>query len=220
MPSAAVSGVPTVRSGSRRKPDARQYTILTQFTATGASALTARQDSLPTVGRPASLSLAWTDLCRVEALITRFDAAAAATDLPPALLAAIASRETRCGNIRDADGFGDAGHAFGIMQVDRRSHPDLEGLPDPRSQAHTDQAAGILNDAFALARHKSPDQPLARQLQAAIAAYNCGIGAVASPDAADGRTTGRDYSNDVWTRAQFFFEQWPAAAGDPPSLGE
>jgi hypothetical protein len=159
--------------------------------------------------------MAETDLGRVRPLIAKFNAAGSMTDLPPALLAAIASRESRCGNVLDRSGFGDAENAFGIMQVDKRSH-SLEGLPDPRSQQHVNQAAGILNQSFEQARRKFADQPLARQLQAAVAAYNCGMGNVQSPAAADNHTTGRDYSNDVWARAEFYAARWPATVGNAP----
>jgi hypothetical protein len=160
--------------------------------------------------------MAETELGRVRAVIAKFNTASSMTDLPPALLAAIASRESRCGNVLDRNGFGDGENAFGIMQVDQRSH-DLEGLPDPRSQEHINQAAGILNQAFEQAQRKFADQPLARQLQAAVAAYNCGIGKVQSPANADTHTTGQDYSIDVWTRAQFYAERWPAAGGNTPT---
>jgi Transglycosylase SLT domain len=191
-------------------------TILTTFVAAGASARTARQDNLPSGGRQASHIMAETDLGRVRLLITKFNVAGSKTDLPPALLAAIASRESRCGNVLDRNGFGDAENAFGIMQVDKRSH-NLEGLPDPHSQEHIDQAAAILNEAFQQARRRFEGQPLARQLQAAVAGYNCGVGKVQSPADADTHTTGQDYSNDVWTRAQFYAERWPATAGNGPT---
>jgi hypothetical protein len=191
-------------------------TILATFVAAGASARTARQDDLRSGGRQASQTMAETDLGRVRPLIAKFNAAALKTDMPPALLAAIASRESRCGNVLDRNGFGDGENAFGIMQVDKRFH-DLKGEPDPRSQEHIDQAAAILAEALDQAQRKFADQPLARQLQATVAAYNCGIGAVQSPAEADVHTTGQDYSNDVWARAEFYAERWPASAGDTPT---
>jgi hypothetical protein len=112
--------------------------------------------------------MAQTDFRRVQPLIARFNAAGGNEELPPALLAAKASPESRCGNVLDRNGFGDADNAFGIMQVDKRFHA-LQGLPDPRSQEHIDQAAGILNQAFEQAQRKFPDQPPERQLQAAVA---------------------------------------------------
>jgi soluble lytic murein transglycosylase-like protein len=157
--------------------------------------------------------MAETDIGRVRPLIAKFNAAAAKTNLPPALLAAIASRESRCGNVLDRNGLGDGGHAFGIMQVDKRFH-NPDGLPDPRSQAHIDQAAGILNEYFDQARRKFADQPLARQLQAAVAAYNCDMVRVQGPADADTHTTGHDYSNDVWARAEFYAERWPVDVDD------
>jgi hypothetical protein len=114
------------------------------------------------------------------------------------------------------NGFGDGENAFGIMQVDKRTH-NLKGLPDPRSQEHLDQAAGILKEPFEQAQGKFAEQPPARQLQAAVAASNCGIGAVQSPAAADNHTTGQDYSNDVWARANFYAERWPTTAADAPT---
>jgi Transglycosylase SLT domain len=183
--------------------------ILATFLAAGASTATARQNNIPTGGEEASRTMAGTDLTRVRPLIAKFDLAGEKTNLPPALLAAIASRESRCGNVLDQDGFGNEENAFGIMQVDKRFH-SLLGLPDPRSQEHIDQAAGILSEAFEQAQERFTDQPPARQLQAAVAAYNCGMAKVQSPAIADENTTGKDYSNDVWVRAQFYADRWPA----------
>jgi hypothetical protein len=59
------------------------------------------------------------------------------------------------------------------MQVDRRSHT-IAGQPDPKSQAHINQASGILKDALAAMIQKFPTAAPVRQLQAAVAAYNCG----------------------------------------------
>ena len=92
------------------------------------------------------------------------------------------------------------------MQVDKRFHT-IAGEPDPKSQAHINQASGILKGFLDAMILKFPADPPARQLQAAIAAYNCGTGRVASPAAADATTTGGDYSNDVWERARFYAEK-------------
>lgn len=58
-----------------------------------------------------------------------------------------------------------------------------------------------------------PNLPAERQLQSAFAAYNCGSNNVATPDTADQKTTGTDYSNDVWVRAAYYVARWPAAGG-------
>jgi len=176
--------------------------ILEEFHGKGASAQTAAQDRL-TPGPDSSRTMAETDLRRIMALKERFNVAAALTGLPPAILAAIASRESRCGNVLQEDGTGDGGNAFGIMQVDRRFHT-IAGQPDPKSQAHINQASGILKDGLDAMVRKFPAEAPARQLQAAVAAYNCGTRSVTSLETVDIATTGRDYSNDVWERARFY----------------
>lgn len=182
-------------------------TILADYQGNGASAATAAQDHLPP-GHDASRTMARTDLVRVTALKDHFNVAAVLTGLPPALLAAIASRESRCGSVLTSEGMGDGGNAFGIMQVDLRFHNPIAGRPDPTSQAHINQASGILKDALTAMIAKFPTMPAVRQLQAAVAAYNCGAGAVGTPDTADNGTTGHDYSNDVWERARFYSVGW------------
>jgi membrane-bound lytic murein transglycosylase MltF len=191
-------------------------TILAEIVTSGASDQTAHADHLPHGGVPASRTMAETDLGRVQALIAKFNAAASKTNLPPALLAAIASRESRCGRVPPLrpDGFDPGGQAFGIMQVEKTFHPHPAGLPDPKSQAHIDQASGILNEFFAQIRRKFPGEPLARQLLAALAAYNCGPGHVDSVSDPDRQTANQDYSKDTWARAQFYAERW-TAAGTP-----
>jgi hypothetical protein len=179
-------------------------TVLSEYQGAGAGALTAAQDHLGP-GPDSSRTMANTDLLRVNAIKDRFNNAATKHDFPPALLAAIASRETRCGNVL-RDGWGVDRHAFGIMKVDQRSH-EVVGTPDPRSQAHIDQAAGILAGFFATMKQKFSDHLEARQLQAAVAAYNHGPD-IASPDLADVHTTGHDYSNDVCVRAAFYAIDW------------
>jgi hypothetical protein len=117
-------------------------TIIAKSVGRGASDETARQDYLEE-GPVASQRMAATDFGRVQPLIPKFVFAGQLLNLPPALLAAIASRESRCGTVLDADGWGDLGNAFGITQVDQRYHV-IAGTPDPKSQAHVNQAAGTL----------------------------------------------------------------------------
>jgi hypothetical protein len=50
-------------------------------------------------------------------------------DIPPALLAGIASRESRLGWILKTNGFGDDG-GFGIMQISAIHNPDTNLAPD------------------------------------------------------------------------------------------
>jgi hypothetical protein len=78
---------------------------------TGASADTAKQDKLKVTGVAASEAMAETDRARVMEFKKTFEMVACDTGLPPALLAAIASRESRGGNILTSDGWGDvSGH--------------------------------------------------------------------------------------------------------------
>ncbi len=176
--------------------------ILADFEGTSASAQTASQDHLPP-GRQSSFTLAKTDFAWVQPLTELFNVAANLSDLPPALLAAVARCEGRCGNVLDRNENDDQGHAFGIIQVDSRFRVPAV-TPDPKSQDHINQAQGILQDYLAKMVPKFPTEPSVRQLQAAVAAYNCGAGTVDSNDTADAITTGHDYYNDVWARAEFY----------------
>lgn len=116
------------------------YANIMNVETTGASANTASQDKLsysgkvfttrcssvsnkPSVqnpvfceGVPASETMAHTDAGRMAKYKTKINSAAAAYGIDPALVAAIISRESRAGNVL-IDGWGDHGHAWGLMQV-------------------------------------------------------------------------------------------------------
>lgn len=185
--------------------DKTNNAILFDYDPSGASAATAKADKLEVTGLAASTEMAKTDESRALKIKPRFEGVGGAVGLPPALLAGIASRESRCGGALDSTGNGDAGHAFGIMQIDRRSHT-IQGEPDPGSEAHIQQAAHILKANFDEVKKKHPTWPEARQLQGAVAAYNFGVRNVQSLDKLDIGTTHDDYSNDVWARARFYAE--------------
>jgi peptidoglycan hydrolase-like protein with peptidoglycan-binding domain len=119
-------------------------------------------------------------------------------DLPPALLAAIASRETRGGTQLSGDGYSQwDGNGFGVMQVDYRHHRPAGGA---QSQAHVDQAAAILANYRKIIARDFPDWTESRQLQAAVYAYNRGPSSVSG--GLDALSPGGDYSSDVWSRAR------------------
>jgi hypothetical protein len=188
--------------------------ILLEADSSGASDATAKQDKLPRQGIhgvQASEAMAQTDRKRVIQHKAKFQEAGSKFNLPPALLAAIASRESRGGNILK-NGFGDNGHGFGIMQVDDRNPFPVEQEGGPTGQPHINQATGILRDKLVAVRQKFPDLSEVDQLQTAVSRYNGGHGKPA-PDSDEG-TTGGDYMNDVWARARFYarVEDWSASA--------
>jgi peptidoglycan hydrolase-like protein with peptidoglycan-binding domain len=191
--------------------------ILSQYKPTGASDRTASQDGLRG-GVDASHKMAKNDLARLKKYEAAFESAAKKHGLPPALLAAIASRESRGGAALDRSGHGDGGNGFGLMQVDHRYHSAKGG---PYSAQHIDQAAGILKGMLNTVKKNHPDWPAAQQLRGAVAAYNSGTGNVQTIAGMDRGTTGNDYSNDVWARAQALAPHFGGVSGsggtDKPS---
>lgn len=180
----------------------RWHEALSTVPTTGASSLTAKQDNL-SAGIESSYKMAQTDLARVMKLADRFRQVGSKFDIPPAILAALASRESRCGAALDSQGFGDGGNAFGIMQVDRRFHK-LAGVGDPASFAHLEQAATIWVSFRQQVQTKHPDWEDEFILKGAVAAYNSGVGNVQTKNGMDIGTTGDDYGSDVIARAQFY----------------
>jgi hypothetical protein len=172
--------------------------ILFRYNPTGASETTASQDDL-SAGVKASHQMAKTDLPKLTKYREDFIKVGEKHGLPPALLAAIASRETRGGSGL-SNGYGDHGNGYGLMQVDKRYHKLSGG---PFSREHIDQAAGILKASFLAVQEKHPDWPYEQQLRGGVTAYNSGVRNVQSIKGMDEGTTGDDYSNDTWARAQY-----------------
>ena len=129
--------------------------------------------------------------------------AAAAHDIPAALLMAVFCRESNHGAALDKRGEGDGGHAFGVGQVDKRYH-DQAGRPDPYSMAHMQQCAGILDDYRDQVASKHPDWADKYVIKGAAVAYNSGVRNVATIVRMDRGTTGNDYGADVCARAQVY----------------
>lgn len=162
--------------------------ILFDLEPTGASAETAGYDNLPG-GVASSRQMAEMDAATIFQFAERFEIAGDTLDLPPALLAAIASRESRGGRGLDENGEGDGGNGVGIMQIDKRFHSPVNIGSDFDSQGHINQAAKILLGNFEQARADYPEWGEAIQLQAATAAYN--RGAVVFEDGPGALTTRR-----------------------------
>ncbi|PTL81580.1 LysM peptidoglycan-binding domain-containing protein [Vitiosangium sp. GDMCC 1.1324] len=176
--------------------------ILNDLQTQGASAATAGQDRAP-AGVAGSQQMAETDRARLERYQDVFRQVGAQYNLPPALLAAIASRESRGGAALLENGnarFDPNG--YGLMQIDRLHNPGLiQG--GPYSTEHVAAAAGLLQRNLETVRQAHPTWSAAEQLRGAVAAYNAGPGNVRTLERMDVGTTGNDYSGDVWARAQY-----------------
>ena len=210
------SSEPDKGNGEHTQPETDPNAILFEAESLGASDGTARQDKLPQqgiTGVQASEAMAQTDRKRVMQHKAKFEEAARAFNAPPALLAAIASRESRGGAVLDSRGFGDHGRGFGLMQVDVGNPFPVVQDGGPAGQPHINQATNILKDKLQTAKHKFPDISDVEQLQAAVSRYNGGAGL--PPPNSDKGTTGGDYMNDVWARARFYarVEKWSVSPG-------
>jgi soluble lytic murein transglycosylase-like protein len=149
--------------------------------------------------------------------LSAFDAAGRQYSFSPALLMAIASRETNMRNI-----VGDRGHGYGLMQVDVGTDPEFchsGAWKNAPLSIHT--GAGILaskrtqiQHLEGSAIHIGGQSFVGKQIIAlddvdrlTIAAYNCGLWAYYSFSVGtdiDRFTTGHNYSKDVLGRmAQF-----------------
>ncbi|XP_051801916.1 LOW QUALITY PROTEIN: lysozyme g-like [Acanthochromis polyacanthus] len=171
---------------------------------TGASEKTARQDRLDSGGVRASYTMAKTDSGRMEKYKSIINAVGSKYDIEPALIAAIISRESRAGNVLQ-DGWGDHGNAWGLMQVDvNPSGGGHTAKGDWNSEEHLSQGTEILIYFLNRIKNKFPSWTSEQQLKGAIASYNTGDGRVNSYENVDEKTTGKDYSNDVVARAQWY----------------
>ncbi len=185
------------------KPN-RWDVALSECPTSGASSATAQQDRLPVHGTSASEKMAQADWSKLEPYAGRFYEAAVKYDIPPALIAAICSRESRGGSALAADGTGDRGNAFGFMQIDRRYHTQVSVGGDPGSQAHIDRGTQICADYRDRVRHEHPNWTDEYLLKGAVVAYNAGVRNVQTIDGMDRGTTGNDYGSDVIARAQYY----------------
>ncbi|KAM6971920.1 lysozyme G-like [Aplochiton taeniatus] len=122
--------------------------------------------------------------------------------MDPAVIAGIISRESRAGRGLDRNGFGDNGNGYGLMQIDN-CHPHHDG--GPYSKEHLKQCTKLLIDIYNdEIKRKFPSWTKEKLLKGALAAYNMGASRVQSYERVDENTTGKDYSNDVVARAQYY----------------
>jgi|GEM_PF-744768 len=197
--------------------------ILSELDTTGAGARTTKQDGSHhnDVGVDASDRMANTDEDRIFQYAELFKEVGQKHGLPPALLAAIASRETRGRNLL----FGDHGNGVGLMQVDIRFHEEranrIRGASSEAEQIRIGMEIGaeILGEMLAAVKENHPTWTEAWQLRGAVTGYNSGASNVQTQGGIDGGTTGDDYSADVWQRAKYYAAQ-PMFGGSLPSETE
>jgi hypothetical protein len=154
-------------------------------------------------GPKGSRDIASRDWPRLQDLVPAFERAAVQYGLPTSLLLAVASRESHAGAALDANGWGDGGHAFGVLQVDMRFHR-IAGAASPTSHAHLLQGAGILRRALVQVVRKHPSWPPEKQLEGALCAYNSGVNNVQTLIGMNRGTTHNDYGADTLARAQWY----------------
>lgn len=180
--------------------------ILSEINTSGAGFQSTKQDgNFSDFGVDASSRMAKTDQIRIEPYASLFVEIASKHGVPPALLAGIASRETRGNNILTGDG----GNGVGIMQVDKRFHPErtqkiLNAPVSQQIRVGIEMGGEVFSEMLAGITSKFPGWTLAWQLRGATAAYNAGLGTVQTQAGMDIGTTFDDYSADVWERAKHY----------------
>lgn len=144
-----------------------------------------------------------------EQRLSSIKKAAQKLNIPTSIAIAIGSRESHLGSILgkfgNKPGWGDNNHAFGICQVDKRFHT-LVGLDDPYSQAHVEQAMGILSRYRDQVEKNHPSWTDEQVLKGACVAYNAGVSNVRTISGMNQGTTHDDYGDDVIARAQFYLQ--------------
>jgi len=197
-------------SGTGTHTSSGSYTCYGDFMKlhpTGASAITARQDGISSGGPAASHRMVTNDYTALNNLKNCYVQAGNNNCVHPAVIAGIASRETRGGTlIQSTGGWGDHHHAYGIMQCDGGA----SGLGSQCTQypwnscEHIDfMTREFIVKYVGIIKHKHPSWAPEVQLQGAVSAYNAGTGNVATISGMDRGTTHDDYSNDVMARAQY-----------------
>lgn len=130
--------------------------------------------------------------------MTPFNIASWRTGVDRNLLLAVASRESNMGMTLDGNYLGDSGYGMGLMQVDRRYHPQFAATVHPGEHSKV-----VLKGAQIL---KEELNRFNGNKYAALAAYNTGAGdvqyALQTGTDPDLFTTGKNYAKDVLNRYQ------------------
>ncbi|XP_062577283.1 glycine, glutamate and proline-rich protein-like [Saccostrea cucullata] len=134
----------------------------------------------------------------------------------PAVIAAIASRESHAGRLLiSTNGYGDNNNAYGTMQCDVRHCPVCDSKTGRNCKTyHWDSCEHInMMTKYTLVRYikqvksKHPTWTPEQQQQGGVAAYNFGVSNVRSWKNLDKGSTNDDYSNDVMARAQYLINK-------------
>jgi len=190
------------KTSPQRPPDVDWTSALERARPDGCGPETAQAEHVQP-GCVGSCDIARRDWQRLQGLARTFEQAAVKHDMPTSLLLAVASRESHAGAALDANGWGDRGHAFGVLQVDKRFHR-IAGTGSPVSYAHLLQGAGILREALDRVAQKHPGWPSDAQLEGALVAYNSGAHNVQTLAGMNRGTTHNDYGADTLARAQWY----------------
>ena len=146
--------------------------------------------------------------------LSPFNTAAFRYGIERNLLLAVASRESHMGRLLDANYLGDHGNGMGIMQIDRRYHPEFAMQIHPGDHtANIQKGAEILREE--LNRFNG-------DVYAALAAYNSGAGnvqrAIRYGLDPDYYTTGKDYAKDVLHRYEIINQLAEPTVADVASI--
>lgn len=191
--------------GIQKKENENLNKTLFDLETTGASDTTAGQDKLSEKGVKASEAIAEKDFTKISNYATIFLEVGTKYGIPPALLAAIASRESRGGVALDDNGYGKYDkNGYGLMQIDTKHGNKDADDHGSTSKEHVDMAAKHFKEGWDAVKEKHKTWEPAWQLRGAVAAYNFGVKNVQTKEGLDKGSTGNDYSSDIWARARFY----------------
>jgi len=151
-----------------------------------------------------ALSTGNADISGVDRAISNWSIIAAAANahrIDPALLGAIALRET---NFRNIDQIG-GGLGRGVFQIDLGAHPNVTEAQANNITWAANYAAQLLASNAATIASKYPSLTAPQQLQATAAAYNFGVGNISgNPSTIDEGSTDGNYGSNVVAMMQAF----------------
>ncbi|CBY22427.1 unnamed protein product [Oikopleura dioica] len=185
------------------------YACVNEISASGCTGTCNQDGYCGAGGKTCSERLASNDWSNLRQYQSQARAAGNKKNIDHNLIGAIISRETRAGAALQTwngqygwgDCYGGQCYGWGLMQVDRRYH-NVQGAWN--SQAHLEQATGILIDTINCVGRNHSGWSLAQKTKGGVSGYNAGCGNVQTYDGMDIGTTGNDYSNDTCVRGQYF----------------